>query len=84
MKKHGQVRFDVTAKAVCGNDPRHCLPAAQMRDLNDRESITRYLAELEMLRAINRERKRIRLAIIITAAALISGACLAGYIISKL
>lgn len=84
MKKHGQGRFDVTAKAVCGNDPRHCLPAAQMRDLNDRESITRYLAELEMLRAINRERKRLRITLIVTAAALISGACLAGYIISKL
>ena len=84
MKKHGQGRFDVTAKAVCGNDPRHCLPAAQMRDLNDRESITRYLAELEMLRAINRERKRIRLAIIITAAALAFFAYAVGYILSHI
>ena len=84
MKKHGQNRFDVTAKAVRGNQPQQRFPAAQMRDLNDRESMTRYLAELEMLHAIHRERKRIRLAIIITAAALISGAYLAGYIISKL
>ena len=85
MKKHGQSRFDIT-KRPQGVDVNpsvvYCkLPAAQIRDLTDTRSLEDFANRLN---AARRDYRRFCFTVFITAAALISGAYLAGYIISKL
>ena len=80
MKKHGQNRFDITAKTFPAG-PARKLPEAQIRDLADTRSLEDFAARLNAARS---DYRRFCLIVLITAAALVSGAFLAGYIISTL
>ena len=80
MKQKTKNRFDITAKTFPVGTARK-LPEAQIRDLTDTRSLEDFANRLN---AARKDYRRFCIIVIITATALICGAYLTGYIISKL
>ena len=79
----GKSGIDINPRPATGKpgiDINRRAAEVQMRDLTDTRSLEDFANRLN---AARRDYRRFRIIVIITASALVSAACLAGYLISK-